>query len=195
MQSGKQPELPLFGSGLDPAYRYLYVKPNDGVAAIFVLSFEKRIPQGLLEGWYSADGVYVSTLDGRLSAVHGYSVGWTQSSWQWQGGGRLVRTRDVSTNHLYGVVDIVESNVSTVQLAPVTLTGWLSRSSVPLSLLTWQVDRHRSSPVSQSLPDAWLAFGWHRGLYSMVASHQCLEPDFCFHLARWPLDQINSLPP
>lgn len=194
IQSGEQPPLPSFGSGLNPAYRYLYVKPQDGIAAIFVLGYEKATPHGLQENWYSADGVFVSTLDGRLSATHGYPIGWAQSTWQWQGG-QLVRTRDISAPHIYGVSDVIHASASSADQAPSSLTSWLQASSVQAPQLTWQADAYRTSPPSQSLPNAWLAYGWHRGLYSMVASHQCVEPTFCFQLARWPLDQISPNPP
>ncbi|NVO05708.1 MAG: hypothetical protein HXX19_07110 [Rhodoferax sp.] len=40
---------------------------------------------------------------------------------------------------------------------------------------------------SGALPDAWFAWGRHRGAEDIVYSQQCLAPDFCLTLQRWPL--------
>jgi hypothetical protein len=40
---------------------------------------------------------------------------------------------------------------------------------------------------TSKLPDAWFAWGRHRGSDQIVYSEQCLAPDFCLKLQRWPL--------
>jgi hypothetical protein len=40
-----------------------------------------------------------------------------------------------------------------------------------------------------SLPEARFAWGRHRGLWTVVQSEQCLAPDFCLKLQRWPVQE------
>jgi hypothetical protein len=191
---GRQlPMLPTFEAGLDARYRYLYVMPQNGLAAILVLGFERQTPQGLLEGWYSRDGASITTLDGRLSAVRGYTIEWAQSTWRNQPEG-LVRMRDVRTAYTYGVSDAIRPQPVTSRSVPPALLALLKANGQDPLHFSWHTEQPHTTPASHALPMAWFASGSHRGQQGVVYSHQCMALDYCFDLARWPLSEARAHP-
>lgn len=193
VRARQQPVLPTFESGLDTRYRYLYAKPQNGLAAVLVLGFERQTPQGLLEGWYSRDGASITTLDGRLSAVRGYAIEWAQSTWRNQPEG-LVRTRDVRAGYTYGVSDVIRSQPVTSQSVPPALLALLKANGHDPLHFSWHTEQPHTTPASHALPMALFASGSHRGQQGVIYSHQCMSLDYCFDLARWPLSEARAHP-
>ena len=179
--------LPNFGSGLNAKYRYLAVYPQGGIKAVFIMGFERSTPLGLVEVWYSADGVMLETLNGRLSGTRGYPVQW--ASVQWAGdASALVRTRDDLTHGIFGVVDLIHPVAVEFSGVPAHVwSPWLSQPAV-LANLSWFTDKVHTQPSTGAPAAGWVAQGVHRGQSTWVFSHQCLAVDFCLHLARWPLE-------
>lgn len=62
------PAIEISAANLDPKYRYLWLQVAAQAPVILVLGFEETTPHGSQETWYSADGGFVQTVNGRLSA-------------------------------------------------------------------------------------------------------------------------------
>lgn len=186
-QSRSQPPLPTFSSGLNAKYRYLSVQPTSGIAAVFVLGFERQTPVGLAEVWYSADGVMLETLNGRISRTRGYPVQWASVVWH-ADDNALVRQRDDLSASTFGITDhITPTPIGFAQIPTNVWAPWQAHAA-RLSQFAWSHDVATTAPVAFAVPGGWVAQGEHRGLKSWVFSYQCLGSAFCVHLARWPLE-------
>ena len=49
----------------------------------------------------------------------------------------------------------------------------------------------QAGQLEPALPDAWFAWGKHLGVNQIVYSEQCITPDFCLKLQRWPLLEVT----
>jgi hypothetical protein len=185
--SRQQVQLPTFSSGLNSRYRYLAVHPTGGTKAVFILGFESITPQGLSEVWYSADGVMLQTLNGRIAATRGYPFQWASVSWHQQGTA-LERSRDDLSAGVFSVVDsITTRSVGFSSVPPHAWASWVTASAA-VSQLIWVQDDITTQPATLSPGTGWVAHGTHRGANNWVFSHQCLNAGYCFSLARWPLE-------
>ncbi len=172
------------------AYRYLHIRANDAPPAILVLGYEDPHPQGLIEVWYSAKQEVIKTQNGRIISTAGLPINWErvhspQAPATWldipSQGSSYQRLRDQSPGYQSNVADevIVKPHAGLPDITlPTTLATaaaknlhWFSESSIS-----------RSAP----LPLAWFAWGSHRGQPSIVYSRQCLSPQYCLQLQRWP---------
>ena len=46
--------------------------------------------------------------------------------------------------------------------------------------------------LSGGVTSNWYAWGMHLGQQQVVYSVQCLKPDFCLHMQRWPAQENAS---
>ena len=190
---GSGPPLPDFSSGLSSKYRYLMVQVNDSRAAVLRLGFEELTDSGLLESWYSNDGVLIQTLNGRLASVQGLPVEWRSVRWQGTSGlalpseSSIRRNRDVVPGYVFDVADVMHDQASAFGDVPrAALAGQATAGY--WSQFKWYKESVMTEPGSMALPASWFAVGTHRGMVGMVASYQCLEIGYCLKLARWPLE-------
>ncbi len=175
---------------LNPAYRYLLITANDAAPAVLVLGYEDPHPQGLIEVWYSAKQEVIKTQNGRIISTAGLPTNWDRvqtptAPANWPDiapqGSNYQRLRDLSPGYQSNVADQVtikpHAGLPDISLPPTLASTtakklkWFSESSLG-----------RSAP----LPVAWFAWGEHRGQPGIVYSRQCLTPQYCLQLQRWP---------
>lgn len=185
--TGNQPALP---SQPDPAYRYLRIQASDAPPALLVLGYEDPDPLGPIEVWYSASQEVIKIQHGRIVGTAGLPINWDRvqspvppPSWQAvpTTGSQYQRLRDLSPGYRANLVD------------PVTIRPHKGQPDIPLpaslpsataaSLQWFREDTHGGT---DPLPTAWFAWGPHRGQVGIVYSHQCLSPQYCLQLQRWP---------
>jgi hypothetical protein len=96
------------------------------------------------------------------------------------------RQRDAMPGYRYGIREQI-----IVQTWPTLPPMELSDSLPTEKAASYHWYRESALPQmgqgSPALPDAWFAWGKHRGVTQIVYSEQCLSPDFCLKLQRWPL--------
>ncbi len=182
---------------LDMRYRYLRVEVPGHPPGLLVLGYEDPHPLGPIEVWYSASRETLRTQNGRLIGSSGTLRDWlalqyTPAPPNWTAvpaqGFNYVRRHDEMPGYRYGVAEQVQlravPGLPDLEL-PTTLPPdkarsyqWFRESAVSLS-----------EPRGPALPDAWFAWGRHRGMQTVVFSRQCLAADFCLTLQRWPLQE------
>jgi hypothetical protein len=101
-------------------------------------------------------------------------------------GATFVRQHDAMPGYRFGITEQVQLK-PWQGLPPVELTDTLPKAKA----MQYKWFRESATVVSgqggAALPDAWFAWGMHRGEPSIVYSQQCLAPDFCLKLQPWPL--------
>lgn len=174
----------------DPAYRYLSIQANDATPALLVLGYEDPHPQGQIEVWYSAKQEIIKIQNGRIVGTAGLAVNWDRVQLSpapphWQAlpttGNAYQRLRDLSPGYRANLADQI-----TVQPHPGQPDIPLPASVTSASGLQWFSETVQDS--ADPLPTAWFAWGRHRGQADIVYSRQCLSPQYCLQLQRWPQD-------
>ena len=177
----------------DLRYRYLRLEVQGFPPALLVLGYVDPHPMGEIEVWYSAQREVIKTQNGRVVATAGLPVDWTavhfvtappswapapQQSLQFQ------RIRDEMPGYRYGMAEQVEwAPVSGVPAIPLVATLPMATANT----YQWFRESAKATKDGVALPDAWFAWGKHRGDWAVVYSHQCLTADFCLRLQRWPV--------
>lgn len=183
-------ELPSQASQLNPAYRYLHVQANDSPPALLALGYEDPHPQGLIEVWYSAKQEVIKTQNGRIISTAGLLINWqavrtptAPADWSSlpSAGQGYQRLRDVSPGYQSSVTDQVTVKPH-AGLPDIRLPPTLPESKA--QTLRWFSETRQGR--SPSLPTAWFAWGQHQGQPGIVYSRQCLSPEYCLQLQRWP---------
>jgi len=183
-QASSLPEQP------NPAYRYLRIQANDSPPALLVLGYEDPHPQGLVEVWYSAKQEVIKIQNGRIIGTAGLPINWDRVhtpdlSDNWPAvpasGSGYQRQRDVSPGYRANVTDHITVQPHT-GLPPIALPASLPAATA--ARLQWFSEDAQNSAAP--LPTAWFAWGQHRGQASIVYSRQCLSPQYCLQLQRWP---------
>lgn len=179
----------------DPRFSYLRVQVQGYPPALLVLGYVDAHPLGPVEVWYSGNREAIRLQNGRLvgstGALHGWAAvrfeppppAWANVSSQ---GARYVRQRDEMPGYRFAVKDQIQLSVwqglpplalpASLPLATAQGYQWFRESALPLA-----------GQGGVALPDAWFAWGQYRGESAIVYSEQCLAPDFCLKLQRWPL--------
>nr|WP_319566110.1 YjbF family lipoprotein [uncultured Rhodoferax sp.] len=182
--------LPLVASD-----HYLRIHLKGGQPTILVLGYEDHHLQGLVEVWYSAAGEVLKIQNGRIVGTAGLTSNWQQvdisnapSKWSGIGAGvQWMRTRDESPGYKYGIFDtLVVSEWQGLPPQPIS-------STLPLSVAKtyrWYTELP-SDGQSSKLPAAWFAVSSQNGIETVEYSEQCITPDLCFSLQRWPLKEIH----
>ena len=184
----------------NPAYTYLRVELDGFPPAMMVLGYVDAHPLGPIEVWYSAQGEVIKTQNGRLVGSTGLPLDWagvrfTAGPPPWaavaQGGASFTRVHDELPSYRFGIVDQVAVmpvpgfNEGSL---PFTLPASLPRAGVVA--YHWFRESVASGP-SAALPDSWFAVGQYLGQTAVVYSRQCLRPDYCMHLQRWPVQEAS----
>ena len=192
------------GDGLpqkpDPRFSYLRVEVPNLTPGLWVLAFVDPHAMGEIEVWYSAQKQVIKLQNGRIVATHGLAVDWpavrfaaAPPAWAQVAAdtGAAVaafeRAHDELPAYRYGVRERVELRVL-AQAPPLAGPGslapdlakryaWFSETATPLG-----------APEGGVLTN-WYAWGRHLGQPTVVFSEQCLKPDFCLRLQRWPVQE------
>lgn len=179
----------------DLRFSYLRVQVPGYPPGLMVLGYVDPHPAGPIEVWYSASRETLRLQNGRVVGMTGTFHDWAfvqfspaPPAWSelTESGRIFTRQRDALHGYRFGIREDMKvqgwSKVPPVAL-PATLPAdkaagyrWY-RESVQL----------QQGPITSTLPDAWYAWGKHRGTNQIVYSEQCLAPDFCLKLQRWPL--------
>ncbi len=175
--------------------RYLRIQLEGGQPTILVLGYVDQHPNGSIQVWYSASGEILKIQNGRIVGTAGLTSNWQQvdiskapSTWSGIGTGvQWTRTHDESPGYKYAVSDVlVVSEWQGLPPHPVS-------STLPLSVAKtyrWYVEQS-SDGQSSKLPAAWFAVSSQNGVETVEYSEQCITPDLCFSLQRWPLKEIH----
>lgn len=179
----------------DLRYRYLRVEVDGHPAAMLVLGYLDPHPLGPIAVWYSGNQEALRTQNGRLVGSTGSFYDWSALRFApappaWTAvpaeGATYSRQRDTMPGYRFGITEQMQLR-AWPGLPPVKLPDSLPRAKAQ----TYQWYRESAAVVQGqegvALPDAWFAWGKHRGIETIVYSEQCLAPDFCLKLQRWPL--------
>jgi hypothetical protein len=177
---------------LNPDYRYLRVEVEGRPPILMVLGYVDPHPNGEIEVWYSAKREVIKTQAGRIVATFGLETDWRAVRFHpaplhWSDepsdGRKFERTRDEMPGYRYAITDQME--VRRVPGGPPKgVSAALNRSS--LDGLEWFQEATLRS-TGRGMPPAWFAWGKLGGSLTVIYSEQCLAPEFCLRLMRWPL--------
>ena len=177
----------------DPRFRYLRVEVEGFVPGLMVLGYVDADPLGPIEVWYSATRETLRLQNGRVLGATGTLHDWQAVTWApappaWGDvtaqGSAFVRQRDAMVGSHFGIRE--QMRLSAWQGLPlITLAQTLP--SAKATSYQWYRESAAAGAGDAALPDAWFAWGKHLGEHTVVYSHQCLAPDFCLKLQRWPL--------
>ena len=179
----------------DLRFGYLRVQVGGFPPGLLVLGYVDPHPSGEIEVWYSGSQEALRLQNGRIVGITGALHDWqsvqlkpTPPNWKDLGAqpARYERRRDVMPGYRYGVLETMR-----MESLP-GLPGTELLASLPLAKAqTYRWYRESAEPLAgqraKALPDAWFAWGRHRGVDTIVYSEQCLAPDFCLKLQRWPV--------
>lgn len=184
----------------DLRFSYLRVQVPGYPPGLMVLGYVDPHPAGPIEVWYSANRETLRLQNGRVVSITGTPQDWNSvqfspapAAWSEipEAGMRFSRQRDAMPGYRFGIREQINVQAWT-KLPPVTLPATLTADKA--ANLHW----YRESVLSQQglgtppLPDAWFAWGRHRGVSQIVYSEQCLASDFCLKLQRWPpMEEAN----
>jgi len=179
----------------DLRYRYMRLEVQGHPPALLVLGYLELDPQGEVSVWYTGNQEVLRIQNGRVVGVTGTAQDWQRTRFtpvppDWTHvaaqGVDYVRERDELQAYRFGHTEQV--HLSEWQgLPPIDLPFTLPRPKA--AEYRW----FRESVISASgaggptMPDAWFAWGRHRGVETIVYSEQCIAPDFCLKLQPWPL--------
>ena len=187
-------DAPALGARLNPAYRYLRVDAQGQAPALLVLGYIDPHPLAPIEVWYSGSGEVLKLQNGRIIATAGLAPDWRSVRFvtappQWSAvpaqGDSYQRVRDEMPAHRYGIAERVA--VTPVPAGPPTSVS----VTLPLAqarAATWFREDTHGNPGEDALPSAWFAWARYQGQPDVVYSQQCLSPNFCLQLLRWPLE-------
>lgn len=177
---------------LNPDYRYLRVEVQGRPPILMVLGYVDPNPNGDIEVWYSAKREVIKTQDGRIVATFGLETDWRvvrfhPAPLHWadepSNGREFERTRDEMPGYRYSISEQMEIR-RWPGGPPQGVPAALSRSG--LGDLQWFQEATLRS-TGRSMPPAWFAWGTLGGTPTLIYSEQCLAPEFCLRLMRWPL--------
>ncbi len=197
---------------VDPRLRYLRVEVQGHPPGTLVLGYVDPSPDGPVEVWYSANREVIKIQNGRIIATAGLPLDWSGTRFEpapvaWPAVGAdgtdFRRLHDEPTQYRTGIVDAVrlhpwlgELPQAFTESLPTTLPSSLART------YTWYQEtytrvppKHAGGEAGTSLlaqAPAWFAWGPHLGQWTVVYSYQCLTPDFCLKLQRWPPQEAPS---
>jgi hypothetical protein len=182
----------------DLRFSYLRVQVPGHPPGLMVLGYMDPDPAGLIEVWYSANRETLRLQNGRVISTTGTLEDWSAVHYApappaWSdvtvAGIAYERQHDGMPGYRYGIREQIKVQ-AWPSLPPLELATslpadkaasyrWYRESVLP--------QPGQASLSTVSLPDAWFAWGKHRGVSQIVYSEQCLAPDFCLKLQRWPL--------
>ena len=177
----------------DPRYTFLRVKANGYPPGMLALGFIDPHPEGPVFVWYSSAGDVLRTQNGRIVGSTGTPVEWSALRWlsappAWNavpvGGYRYERERDVMPDYQFGIRETLYGEARPVPPdaeLPATLPAELAHR------YSWYREVVSGSTASHWLPPSLFAWGRYADEWTVVYSKQCLSPDLCIELQRWPV--------
>jgi Group 4 capsule polysaccharide lipoprotein gfcB, YjbF len=179
-------------AALDMRYRYMRIQVDGQPAAIFALAFIDNDAFGEIETWFSGNREVVKTQNGRIIGTAGLRVDWTRVTYPiappaWDKvqsvATKYKREHDTVPGYAFGVKD--EVTVLALPQVPAHRLPETMPLDTAKSYKWFQEGSNTRSGVT--LPTQLFALGLHRGGQTIVYSEQCLQPDFCMKLQRWPV--------
>jgi hypothetical protein len=187
----------------DPRFRYLRVEMPGRTPGIWVLAYVDPHPMGEIEVWHSAQGQELKLQNGRVVATHGLAVDWpavrfAEAPPDWAAlaadrGGAVAafeRDHDELPRYRYGVRErlVLQALAQAPPLqGPGSLTAGLAKR------YAWfQETATPHEGIFGGVLTNWYAWGLHLGRRTVVFSEQCLTPDFCLRMQRWPVQEDAS---
>lgn len=179
---------------LNPAYNYLRIQVSGSSPALLVLGYVDAHPQGDIEVWYSANSEVIRTQNGRIVGTAGLALDWRNVRFanappSWAAASMapqsFARVRDESQGYRYGIQD----QLTLEAVAGVPAVEFPQSLPLPLAQSYRWYRESSSGDGNQALPVSWFAVGRHQGHPAVVFSFQCLAPQFCLSLQRWPLEK------
>lgn len=184
----------------DPRFTYLRVQVQGHPPGLLVLGYVEVHPLGPVEVWYSGRGETVRLQNGRVVGSTGTLRSWAgvhfeppPVAWSAVGpqGVSYERQHDEMPGYRFGIRERVQLSAwqglppldlpDTLPLATAQGYQWFREAATPLN-----------GQGAAALPDAWFALGQRGGKPAIVYSEQCLAPDFCMKLQRWPLVEVTK---
>ncbi len=177
----------------DPRFRYLRLQVKGSTPAMLVLAFVDSHPMGEIEVWYSAQNQVLKLQNGRIVGSQGFALDWSMVRFPvappaWAdispAGAHFERERDEVPSYRYGVKERL-----TVQ--PVDRAAdlvWPSSLDAEVAK-RYKWFREFASPLKGEASTAWYAVEVQMGRHVVVYAEQCLKPDYCLQMQRWPLLQ------
>jgi len=181
----------------DPRFLYLRVDIPDLSPAMWVLGYIDASPSGEVEVWYSASNQVMKLQNGRIVSTRGLAVDWPATrflsappSWeqllstQGEPGAVWERERDELPAYRYGVRERVASK-AVVKTPAIELPA-----SLPADMAKhYRWVQETATATNGAALASWYAWGLHRGQPTVVYAQQCLKPDFCVRMQRWPVQE------
>lgn len=192
------PEQPLVDrvtqqGGLNPRFVYLHITPPRQDPLLAVLAYVDPHPQGAIWVWHAPGGQVLKTQNGRLAGLAGVPQAITLGSLspsiaQWPADGEVfsgVRVWDAPLRYRYGIEETITLQPIGASEVPRFVKRHLERRLASPDTSNWSWVRQTGTVTGH----AWFAKVAVNEQRSIVYSYQCLEDDFCLHLASWPLMQ------
>jgi hypothetical protein len=173
-------------------YRYIRIQVAGQPAAIYALAFIDNDSSGEIETWFSGNREVVKTQNGRIVGTAGLKVDWTRVIYpvappDWgkvqSASIKYIREHDAVPGYAFGVKE--ELTVQALSEVPANRLPETMPLDTAKSYKWFQEGSNTRSGVA--LPTQLFALGLHRGGQTIVYSEQCLQPDFCMKLQRWPV--------
>jgi len=180
---------------LNPAYRYLRVELAGAAPALLVLGYLDPHPDGAVEVWYSASKEVIKVQQGRIVGTAGLPVNWANVRFDaplptWEqvrvASQTTLRVRDQMPGYRYNLQNRLTLQAH-VGLPAIELPATLPR------LVAQQYQWYRESAVDgngDELPVSWYGVDLRQG--TVMFSMQCLGPDLCLRMQRWPAQKVPS---
>lgn len=179
----------------DLRYRYLRVEVEGHPPGLMVLGYEDPHPLGVIEVWYSGTRETLRLQNGRVVGLTGALQDWHTIAGQspaphWPSitaqGAHYERRRDHMPGYRFGLVEHLQVSAWPGP-PPLKLPAALHNSHARGYQWYRETAELRQGREPSALPDAWFAWGKHRGQDTVVYSEQCLSATYCLKLLRWPL--------
>ena len=163
--------------------------------ALLVLGYLEPGPQGEVSVWYSGNQEVLRIQNGRVVGVTGTAADWQRTRFKpippdWTNVTEqcvdYVRERDELQGYRFGHTEQVHL-VQWQGLPPIDLPSTLPLPKAAEYRWFRESVIFASGAGGPTMPDAWFAWGRHRGAETIVYSEQCIAPDFCLKLQPWPL--------
>ena len=181
----------------DPRFLYLRVDIPGLSPAMWVLGYIDASPLGEVEVWYSASNQVMKLQNGRIVSTRGLAADWPATrflsappSWeqlmstQCESGAEWEREHDELPAYRYGVRERVASK-ALVRTPAIELPA-----SLPADIATrYRWVQETATAANRAALTSWYAWGLHLGRAAVVYSEQCLKPDFCVRMQRWPAQE------
>ena len=179
----------------DPRFSYLRVLVQGHPPGLLVLGYVDQHPQGVIEVWYSAYRETLRLQNGRVISMTGTLQDWSAVQFTpvppvWadvtEAGFIFERKHDAMPGYRFGIREQMKVQAWPA-LPPVDLPVSLPADKAAGYRWYRETVLPQAGQFEPALPDAWFAWGKHRGVNQIVYSEQCMTPDFCLKLQRWPL--------